>query len=168
MAEPIASRPYMPDYGILGPDEGTGLLDWRWAELQITDSRNYWIGTVWPDGRPHLTPVWAVWLDEAVWFSCGLRARKLRNLRATPYVTVSTQDPESPVVIDGLAEVIRDFPAISGFLNASTAKYGPMMDMDFLDPETNATVKVTPTSAFAIRHDDFAGSPTRWIFPLDA
>lgn len=155
----------MPDYGILGPDEGSGLLPWHWARQQLTASRNYWLATVWPDGRPQLTPVWGAWLDEALWFSCGLRARKLRNLRANPRCTASTQDPESPVVVDGSAEVVRELPAIRRFLAAATAKYGPMMDMDFLDPDTNATVKVSPTAAFALRHDDFAGSPTRWSFP---
>lgn len=167
--EPVASRPYMPDYDILGPDEGTGLLPWHWARLQLTESRNYWLATVWPDGHPQLTPVWGVWLDDspsgALWFSCGLRARKLRNLRGNPRCTVSTQDPESPVTVDGLAEVIRELPPIRRFLAASTAKYGAMMDMDFLDPDTNATVRVAPRAAFAIRHDDFAGSPTRWVFP---
>lgn len=155
----------MPDYGILGPDEGSGLLPWHWARLQLTASRNYWLATVWPDGRPQLTPVWGAWLDEALWFSCGLRARKLRNLRANPFCTVSTQDPESPVVVDATAEVVRDLPAIKRFLAASIAKYGPMMDLDFLDPDTNATVRLAPVAAIAIRHDDFAGSPTRWTFP---
>ena len=156
----------MPDYGILGPDEGTGLLGWRWAELQLIDSRNYWAATVWPDGRPHVSPVWGVWLDGSLWFSCGLRSRKLRNLRAEPRCTLTTQDAENPVVVDGRAEVTRDLSDIRRFLAAATAKYGPMMDMDFLDPDTNATVRVTPRSAFAIRHDDFAGSPTRWSFEV--
>lgn len=156
----------MPDYGILGPHEGSGLLGWRWAELELTGSRNYWLATVWPDGHPHVTPVWGVWVDRMLWFSCGLRARKLHNLRADARCTVTTQDAESPVVVDGRAEIVRDLPSIRRFLAAATAKYGPMMDMDFLDPDTNATVRITPRSAFAIRHDDFAGSPTRWDFDV--
>jgi hypothetical protein len=50
----------MPDYGIRGPGEGTGLLPWSWAEQRLTESRNYWITSLWPDGRPHSMPVWAV------------------------------------------------------------------------------------------------------------
>jgi len=30
MAEPIASRPYMPGYGTLDAHQGTGLLPWSW------------------------------------------------------------------------------------------------------------------------------------------
>jgi hypothetical protein len=36
---PRASRPYMPGYGIQGPDEGSGLLPWSWAEQRLTESR---------------------------------------------------------------------------------------------------------------------------------
>jgi hypothetical protein len=31
-AEPVASRPYMPGYGIAAATEGKGLLPWAWAE----------------------------------------------------------------------------------------------------------------------------------------
>jgi len=40
MRAPRASRPYMPDYGFRGPDEGSGLLPWSWAEERLTESRN--------------------------------------------------------------------------------------------------------------------------------
>ena len=63
MSEPRSGRPHMPGYGILGPDGGTGLLPWSWAEERLRDSRNYWLATVRPDGRPHVMPVWAVWDD---------------------------------------------------------------------------------------------------------
>src|SRR5262249_26976380 len=53
LSEARASRPYMPGYGLLGPDEGTGLLPWPWAEERLTSSRNYWVVSLWPDGRPH-------------------------------------------------------------------------------------------------------------------
>jgi hypothetical protein len=79
MPAPNASRPHMPDYGILGPHEGSGLLPWSWAEERMTASRNYWVTSLWPDGRPHSMPVWGAWEDEALWFSSGRR----RARRAT-------------------------------------------------------------------------------------
>jgi hypothetical protein len=60
MDKPRASRPYMPGYGILGPTKGSGLLPWSWAEERLTASRNYWVASSWPDGRPHSMPVWGV------------------------------------------------------------------------------------------------------------
>ena len=67
MTEPRADRPYMPGYGTLGPDEGTGLLPWSWAEERLVRSHDFWLATTWPDGGPHVTPVWAVWASPTRW-----------------------------------------------------------------------------------------------------
>jgi len=93
--EPVASRPYMPDYGIAAADAGSGLLPWSWAEAQLEASRNDWLATRWPDGRPHVMPVWAVWDGEVMWFSGGLHSRKVQNLIADPRcaVTSTTTSP---------------------------------------------------------------------------
>ena len=80
--EPRAERPYMPSYGI---DEATAtLLPWSWAVERLTRSHEYWLATSWPDGRPHLMPVWAVWMDGGLWFSSSVPSRKARNLRPSP------------------------------------------------------------------------------------
>lgn len=162
MAEPVASRPHMPDYGILPPDQGSGLLPWSWALDHLLVSKNLWVATTWPDGRPHLSPVWAVWLDDAAWFSCGLHARKLVNLRANPRCSLGTDDSDNPVVVDGMAEIVVERIAIRRFLDALNTKYESDISEDFLDPGTNASVRVRPVTALGIRHDDFNGSPTRW------
>jgi PPOX class probable F420-dependent enzyme len=163
--EPVADRPYMPDYGIAGPTEGSGLLPWSWAEDRLHAATNLWVATVWPDGRPHLSVVWGVWMDGAAWFSCGLRSRKIQNLRANPACTIANDDSNNPVTVQGVAEVIRDRTQIREFLDALNAKYASDVDEDFLDPDANATVRVTPHVAYTIKHDDFHGSPTRWRWP---
>jgi len=152
----------MPDYGIVPADQGSGLLPWSWAEGELRRSKNLWVATVWPDGRPHVTAVWGVWLDSAVWFSCGLHARKLVNLRREPRCSVATDDSDNPVVLDGVAEVVVERPMIRAFLDAANAKYQAGMSEEFLDPGTNATVRIEPVTVIGIRHDDFTGSPTRW------
>jgi hypothetical protein len=48
---PKAGRPHMPGYGI--KDDGDKLLPWSWAAEQLAKSRNYWLTTVRPDGKPH-------------------------------------------------------------------------------------------------------------------
>jgi hypothetical protein len=50
--QPIASRPYMPGYGISGPEEGTGLLPWSWATERLSSSHDYWLATVCPMAVP--------------------------------------------------------------------------------------------------------------------
>jgi hypothetical protein len=166
--QPRAGRPHMPGYGIVSADGGSGLLPWSWALERIKAARNFWITTVWPDGRPHAMPVWAVWDRGALWFSSGLRSRKIQNLAADRRCVVTTEDADDPVVIEGTAEVVTDTAAITRFLGLSNEKYQTSYTVDFLDPAVNATVSVRPRWAFGLRHDDFAGSPTRWEFDGDA
>lgn len=164
MREPMASRPHMPGYGTLPAGEGSGLLPWSWALEQLTGSRNYWLATAGSDGAPHVLPVWAVWLDDALWFSCGGRSRKWRNLDANPRCSLSTQDPEQPVMVQGVAEIVTAPDRIASFLAASNTKYEVAYEPDFLDPEVNATVRVPPHTVIGLRSADFTGSPTRWCF----
>lgn len=164
MTGPDAGRPWMPGYGTLPADQGTGLLPWSWAEERLARSHDYWLATRRPDGRPHLTPVWGVWRDGAVEVSCSTRSRKAANLAADPRCSVATDDAQEPVLVEGVAEVVRDRDGILAFLEAVNAKYGTAYDEAFLDPGVNATVRIRPTVAFGLVEEDFAGSPTRWRF----
>jgi hypothetical protein len=155
----------MPGYGIVGPDEGGGLLPWSWAEERLRASLNYWAVTVWPDGRPHAMPVWGVWDKGALWFSSSLGSRKVRNLRSEPRCVITTEDARSPVVMEGEGAVVTDLDAIAAFLRLANEKYSTELSMDFLDPARNATVRVRPRWALGLRENDFTGSPTRWEFP---
>ena len=78
MGDPKSSRPHMPGYGLLDAAQGTGLLPWSWAVERLERSHDYWMATLRPDGRPHVMPVWGIWLEAAVWFSSsrGLAAIK--------------------------------------------------------------------------------------------
>ncbi len=154
----------MPGYGVLGPAEGSGLLPWSWAEDRLTASREYWVATIGPGGRPHVMPVWAVWDAGYLWFSSSLGSRKARNLDADPRLTMTTDNAVEPVVVEGTAERIVALDARSRFIGLTNAKYGTDYSVDFLDPDVNATYRVTPVRAFGLVEADFAGSPTRWDF----
>jgi general stress protein 26 len=161
----IADRPFMPGYGVLPASEGSGLITWAEAERRLTGSHDYWVATVRPDGRPHVMPVWGVWLDGRLWFSSGLRSRKARDLAAEPRCTVTTDDAQNPVVVDGVARQVTDSGGIAAFLDVLNAKYDAGLSPDFLDPQVNGTFAVGPERVIALTHDDFTGSPTRWTFP---
>ena len=154
----------MPGYGTLPPDEGTGLLPWAWAEERLIRTHDFWVASTWPDGRPHLMPVWGVWLDRCVWFSSGLRSRKARNLLADPRCAVTTDNAQEPVMIEGNAEQVTDLALIGRFLDALSTKYSIAYEADFLDPAVNASFRVRPAWAFGLIEADFGGSPTRWRF----
>ncbi len=154
----------MPGYGLRPADEGTGLLPWSWAEERLVASRNYWLATVWSDGRPHVMPVWGMWSEGAFWFSSSKHSRKALNLIANPRCVVTTEDAENPVVVEGIATVVADSESLIRVLAWENAKYETDYSIGTLDPNTNSCFRVAPTWVFAIKHGDFTGSPTRWDF----
>ncbi len=154
----------MPGYGVAGAEEGSGLLPWSWAEERLAGSRNYWVITLWPDGRPHAMPVWGVWDGDAFWFSSSVRSRKARNVSGDPRCVVAIEDAVDPVVVEGRGEIITETDAIGCFLSLINGKYETDYALDFLAPEVNATIRVWPSWAFGLVQDDFSGSPTRWSF----
>lgn len=152
----------MPDYGVAAPTGGSGLLPWSWADERLARSHDYWVATIHPDGRPNVTPVWGVWDGAAVWFSCGPRSRKARNLARDPRATVTTSDANEPVVLEGtvVREPGRDANAV--LAERFNAKYGGELTVDFF--LTNATYRFVPSWAMGLVEADFTGSPTRWTF----
>jgi general stress protein 26 len=167
MSELKASRPHMPGYGMRPADEGTGLLPWSWAEQRLQKSRNFWVVTLWPDGRPHAMPVWGVWDVDLFWFTSSVRSRKARNIASDPRCTVATEDEEHPVVLSGEGEIRSSRDEIAHVLELVNAKYETDYGMDMMDPAKNATIRVRPSWAFGLDADDFTGSPTRWTFGPD-
>ena len=151
------SRPYAPGYGI--PSHSRGMLSWEYVEESMAGARNYWVATVRPDGRPHVTPVWGLWVDGALYFGAGPRTRKGRNLAENSNVGVHLESGEDVVILEGVAEVVTDPDAglVERLFVASSAKYG----MGSSDVEGSYVVR--PRVAFAWS----AGSPrtfTRWVF----
>ncbi|WP_328614874.1 TIGR03618 family F420-dependent PPOX class oxidoreductase [Amycolatopsis sp. NBC_00348] len=153
----------MPGYGIA--PAGQGLLPWSWADERLRASHDFWLATVTPAGRPHLMPVWAVWTGEVMWFSSSLRSVKARNVAAGSAVSIATDDPYEPVVVEGTAEVVTDPAALREFLDAMNAKYRTSYEEDFLEPAANASMRLRPEKVIGLREKDFTNTPTRWTFP---
>lgn len=154
----------MPGYGLRPAGEGTGLLPWSWAEERLITSRNYWVTTVWPDGRPHVMPVWGMWHQGSFWFSSSKPSRKARNLTADPRCMVATEDATNPVVVEGRATLVTDADDLAMMLALENAKYSTDYGIETLDPAMNSAFRVRPRWVFGLRADDFTGSPTRWDF----
>ena len=152
----------MPGYGTQPASAGSGLLSWTWACERLAASHDYWLATAIPDGGPHLMPVWAVWLDAALWFSGSNGSRKTRNLRADGRCSLATDSAAQPVVVSGVAEVVTDQAALRRMLDAENAKYGTDYSIETLDPASNTCFLVRPTWVFGLDTADFTGSPTRW------
>jgi Pyridoxamine 5'-phosphate oxidase len=161
--EPIASEPFMPGY--LAPGTG-GTLPWAWAEQRLVQCHTYWVGTCWPDGRPHLSPVWGVWFDACLWFSCDPSSRKAKNLTANRACAVATDNPLEPVVIDGVATRVEDRAVVTRYVEAERVKYSSewnddLFTVDFFAP---GTYMVEAGSVIAVDEKDFPTSATKWSF----
>ena len=154
----------MPRYGLLPAGEGTGLLPWSWAEERLKSSRNYWLVSTCPDGRPHAMPVRGMWHEGEFWFSSSKPSRKARNLTANPRCVVTTEDADNPVVIEGMATLITSPHDLELMLELENAKYSTSYGIAMLDPAKNTSFQIRLEWAFGIQAGDFTGSPTRWDF----
>jgi PPOX class probable F420-dependent enzyme len=150
----------MPGYGIAtGP---VGMLAWSWAEARLQRSHDYWIATVWPDGRPHVMPVWGIWDGESLWFSSSPRSRKAKNLAADPRCTATTDNPYEPVILEGRAARVATPEAMATFTTATNDKYDTEYTVDFF--ADNGLFRLTPDWGFGLDESDFPATPTRWRF----
>ena len=111
-SQPKADRPFAPGYGIVGAEEGKGLLPWAWVARKMNSCRTVWLATIHAGhGRPHVMPVWGVWLDDAFFFSTGRKSRKGQNLSANPACTIANDDGEEGLAVEGLATQAEDAAA---------------------------------------------------------
>jgi general stress protein 26 len=86
----------------------------EWAETRrmLERAELFWISTVRADGRPHVTPLVAVWLEDAIHFTTGPTEQKAVNLRGNPNVILMTGCNEwnrgLDIVVEGKAIQITD------------------------------------------------------------
>jgi len=91
---------------------GASAPPWTEVAAVLTESEMFWLSTVRRDGRPHVTPLPAIWLDGTLYFCTGSHEQKTANLRANPgcVLTTGTSDLRSglDVVVEGTAVRITD------------------------------------------------------------
>ena len=98
MSEPTPRRPSFPGYGV--PDDPAGMLPWSWADERLLAARNYWVATA----GPHASPVWGLWQDGTLLFSCGRDSRKARALAQDARLVVHLESGDDVVIVEGVAE----------------------------------------------------------------
>ncbi|KFU79000.1 PPOX class probable F420-dependent enzyme, Rv3369 family [Amycolatopsis lurida] len=89
---------------------------------RLARERNAWLCTLRPDGSPHVTPVWFVYLDGVFWIGSGDRNVKVRNVGDDPRVSLALEDGDAPVVAEGLVRIHRG-TLRADVLEALAAKY---------------------------------------------
>ena len=161
---PKATRPQIPHYGL--PKSKKGLLPWKWAEDRLKNSREYWIATTRPDGRPHVMVIWALWMDGAIYFSTGAKTVKARNLAKNSHCTICADSAAEAVIVEGVVEIERNVETIRKYVPLYEKKYkfklGEMGEnlIALKDP----LFCLRPKVAFGFWEKKFANTATRWIF----
>jgi general stress protein 26 len=157
-SEPKSGRPAMPKgYGIHAGAKG--LVAWSEVTARLEKSKNYWIGSTRPEGKPHVMPVWGVWVNGAVCFGTDRTSRKARNLQANPAATVNLESGDEAVIIEGTVREITDAKEIVAIDAAYVKKYKMKLTEA---PGIPYIVAIEPRIVFAWHEHNFPESATRW------
>ncbi len=147
---------------------------WTTAREQLDKAGVYWLSTVRTDGRPHVTPVAAVWMGGSLYFSTGPDEQKSKNLRANAHVVITTGtntfNEGLDVVIEGDGVRVTDDAKLQPLADAFAAKYDDVFgfgvrDGAFVHGEGGVAdvFEVTPVKAFSYARGE-EGSATRYRF----
>ena len=140
-----------------------------WAETcrVLETAELFWISTVRADGRPHVTPLVAVWLDGTLHFSTGATEQKAMNLRGNPHVILTTGcnhwDKGLDVVVEGDAIQLTDNDVLERLAEAWATKWDGRWQFLVRDGgfhhESGGTAlvfSVTPTKILAFAKGHFS------------
>ena len=149
---------------------------WAEARKHLNDAEVFWVTTVRPDGRPHVTPLIAVWLDDALYFTTGAAERKGRNLAQNAHCILTTGcnalHEGLDLVVEGEARHITDDARLRHVAASFEAKYGSDWRFAVRDgafhhqgAHKGAVAQVyelAPRTVFGFRKGPY--SQTRWRF----
>jgi len=113
----------------LGAFSSPGAAPTPWAEArqQLQAAELYWLSTVRPDGRPHVTPLIGVWMAGAVYFCTGATERKARNLQHNAHCSLTTGRNTLDgldIVVEGEAAQVGTEAERGGVADTFESKYG--------------------------------------------
>jgi hypothetical protein len=142
---------------------------WPDAVTHLEQAGLFWVSTVRADGRPHVTPVVAVWMDGALYFASGPNEQKSKNLAANRHCAATTGcnkwDEGLDLVLYGDAVVVHDLPLLRQVADAFLAKYGSDWAFDVAENGTfggPVVYQLVPVQGLGFEKRPF--SHTRWDF----
>src|SRR5689334_9406452 len=97
-SEPVAEL--HPDYS----SAGAAATPWQEVVAVLDPAEIFWISMVRADGRPHVAPLPAMWLDGALHFSTGLDEQKGCNPLRNTNCILTTRNNSYRQGLDVVAE----------------------------------------------------------------
>jgi general stress protein 26 len=133
---------------------GAAPTPWSDARALLDDAKVYWLSTVRPDGRPHVTPMAGVWVDDALFFTTGEHERKAMNLAENTNCVVTTGSSAFDgldVVVEGEAVRVTDEALLRHLAVAYTVKYNDFFGFEVRDGALRAAGADDKGLAFELR-----------------
>src|SRR5258708_29495974 len=108
---------------------GAPTIPWARARERFEEdagiSPTHWLATVRPDGRPHVMPVWTVWVDGAFYFVSGATTRKRKNLAHNAHCVITVSSSGLDLVVEGEAARVGDEARLQRIADAYAAQGWP-------------------------------------------
>ncbi len=146
---------------------------WSEAKAALETSPIFWLSTVRPDGRPHVTPLICVWHDNALYICTGEQERKARNLAENDACVLTTgnnaYETGIDYVVEGHAARVRDDDELRAVASVYLGKYGEDWRFDVVEGDFEqgghraAVFRIAPEVVFGFRRGPVA-SQTKWTF----
>src|SRR3954447_290375 len=146
---------------------------WDDVRAVLERAELFWITTVRTDGRPHVTPLPAVWHDGALHFCTGAGEQKGVNLAGNANCTLvtgsNTWKSGLDVVVEGRAEHITDDGHLRLLADLWSTKYDGDWQFDVRDGAFHhdageaLVFRVSPVKALAFAKGDFAQTRFRFM-----
>lgn len=76
-------------------------VTWEYVEEKLTNAKHYWMCSVRPDGRPHVVPRWAVYLDGKLYYDGSPETRHAKNILGNPNINVHLEDGQKAIILEG-------------------------------------------------------------------
>jgi general stress protein 26 len=163
----------VPEQDIRFGDPESPPTPWPDALHVLETAELFWISTVRSDGRPHVTPLPAIWHESRLHFCTGPAEQKAVNLARNPHVALTTGSNRwkegLDLVVEGNAVLVTDDSRLRTLADLWRGKYHG--DWDFAvedgmfrhgDGGSAVVFEVAPTKVLAFAKGPFA--QTRFRF----
>jgi general stress protein 26 len=138
-------------------DPGATATPWATTRTVLEEAQLSWLVTVRADGRPHVTPLVAVWLDDAVHFATGPGEQKTKNLDGNQHVVMITGsdrwDEGLDVMVEGEARRVTDRATLQRLADAWATKWTGEWTFGVSDQGFTHADDVSDALVFAIEPD---------------
>ena len=115
-------RPYFPKGYV---DNPISSLTWDYVVERLTESKNYWLCSVRPDGSPHTIPRWGVFINGKLYYDGSPETVHAKNILQNPRISVHLESGDHALIAAGTAAPSqKPVPALADKLSKEyCAKY---------------------------------------------